>query len=131
MLNFISILLIFILDNVPQTTSKGFLIMPYLAYLSYKKDKKIAFLFPILAFILALHSGEPSLSFLFIGLNTVFYYLYFTNFDYNIGNVYLLSLLQIIAWKFYVNIPLIPIDIVIHSIFYFVINLLYMRRATK
>ncbi|MGL4989119.1 MAG: hypothetical protein ACRC5F_07780, partial [Cetobacterium sp.] len=83
------------------------------------------------AFILALHSGEPSLSFLFIGLNTVFYYLYFTNFDYNIGNVYLLSLLQIIAWKFYVNIPLIPIDIMINSIFYFVINLLYMRRATK
>ncbi|MGL5088789.1 MAG: hypothetical protein ACRC6Z_04975 [Cetobacterium sp.] len=131
MLDLISILFIFILDNIPQTTSKGFLIMPYLAYLSYKKDKKIAFLFPILSIILALHSGEPAHSFLFVGLNIVFYYLYFINFDYNIGNVYLLSILQIVAWKFYVNIPFVIVNIMILSVFYFIINLLYMRRATK
>jgi len=131
MLDFISILFVFILDNIPQTTSKGFLIMPYLAYLSYRKDKKIAFLFPILAVILALHSREPAYAFLFVGLNIVFYHLYFINFDYNIGNVYVLSLLQIVTWKFYVKIPFVTVDILFLSIFYFIINLLYMRRATK
>ncbi|MGL4999261.1 MAG: hypothetical protein ACRC0R_00390 [Cetobacterium sp.] len=131
MLDFISIVCIFILDNIPQATSKGFLIMPYLAYLSYKRDEKIAFLFPVLSIILALHSGEPIISFLFIGLNIFFYYLYFINFDYNIGNVYLLSILQIVAWNFYVDIPFVIVNIAILSVFYFIINLLYMRRATK
>lgn len=131
MLDFISILFIFILDNIPQTTSKGFLIMPYLAYLSYRKDKKIAFLFPLLAVILALHSREPVFSFLFIGLNIIFYHLYFINFDYNIGNLYILSLLQIVAWKFFIKTPFVIVNILFLSIFYFIINLLYMRRATK
>lgn len=131
MLDFISILFIFILDNIPQTTSKGFLIMPYLAYLSYRKDKKIAFLFPLLAVILALHSSEPAFSFLFIGLNIIFYHLYFINFDYNIGNLYILSLLQIVAWKFFIKTPFVIVNILFLSIFYFIINLLYMRRATK
>ncbi|MBC2851244.1 hypothetical protein H5J22_07465 [Cetobacterium sp. 8H] len=131
MLDFISILSIFILDSIPQTTSKGFLVMPYLAYLSYKKEKKIVFLFPILAIILALHSSEPAYGFIFIGLNIIFYYLYFINFDYNIGNGYILSILQIIVWKKYVGDPLIIVNILFLSIFYFVINLLYMRRATK
>ena len=131
MLDFISILFIFILDNVPQTSSKGFLIMPYLAYISYRKDKKIAFLFPILAIILALHSREPVFSFLFIGLNIVFYHLYFINFDYNIGNLYILSLVQIITWKFFIGDPFIIANMLFLSAFYFIINLLYMRRATK
>ena len=127
MLDFISILFIFILDNIPQTTSKGFLIMPYLAYLSYRKDKKIAFLFPILA----LHSREPAFAFLFVGINIIFYHLYFINFDYNIGNLYILSLLQIVAWKFFVKSPFVIVNILFLSVFYFIINLLYMRRATK
>lgn len=131
MLDFISILFIFILDNVPQTTSKGFLIMPYLAYLSYRKDKKIAFLFPLLAIILALHSREPAFAFLFVGINIIFYYLYFINFDYNIGNLYILSLLQIIAWKFFIKSPFVIVNILLFSVIYFIINLLYMRRATK
>lgn len=131
MLDFISILFIFILDNIPQTTSKGFLIMPYLAYLSYRKDKKIAFLFPILAIILALHSREPAFAFLFIGVNIVFYHLYFINFDYNIGNLYILSILQILAWKFFIGNPLVIVNMLFLSMFYFIINLLYMRRATK
>lgn len=131
MLDFISILFIFILDNIPQTTSKGFLIMPYLAYLSYRKDKKIAFLFPLLAIILALHSREPAFAFLFVGINIVFYYLYFINFDYNIGNLYILSLLQIIAWKFFIKSPFVIVNILLFSVIYFIINLLYMRRATK
>lgn len=131
MLDFISILFIFILDNIPQTTSKGFLIMPYLAYLSYRKDKKIAFLFPLLAIILALHSREPAFAFLFVGINIIFYYLYFINFDYNIGNLYILSLLQIIAWKFFIKSPFVIVDILLFSVIYFIINLLYMRRATK
>lgn len=131
MLDFISILFIFILDNIPQTTSKGFLIMPYLAYLSYRKDKKIAFLFPLLAIILALHSREPAFAFLFVGVNIIFYYLYFINFDYNIGNLYILSLLQIVAWKFFIKSPLVIANILFLSIIYFIINLLYMRRATK
>ena len=131
MLDFISILFIFILDNIPQTTSKGFLIMPYLAYLSYRKDKKIAFLFPLLAVILALHSREPAFAFLFIGINIIFYHLYFINFDYNIGNLYILSLLQIIVWKFFIKSPFVIVNILFLSVFYFIINLLYMRRATK
>ncbi len=131
MLDFISILFIFILDNIPQTTSKGFLIMPYLAYLSYRKDKKIAFLFPLLAIILALHSREPAFAFLFVGINIIFYYLYFINFDYNIGNLYILSLLQIIAWKFFIKSPFVIVNILLFSVIYFIINLLYMRRATK
>lgn len=131
MLDFISILFIFILDNIPQTTSKGFLIMPYLAYLSYRKDKKIAFLFPLLAIILALHSREPAFAFLFIGINIIFYHLYFINFDYNIGNLYILSLLQIIVWKFFIKSPFVIVNILFLSVFYFLINLLYMRRATK
>ncbi|MCX3067981.1 MAG: hypothetical protein ACRDCE_14375 [Cetobacterium sp.] len=131
MLDFISILFIFILDNIPQTTSKGFLIMPYLAYLSYRKDKKIAFLFPLLAIILALHSREPAFAFLFIGINIIFYHLYFINFDYNIGNLYILSLLQIIVWKFFIKSPFVIVNILFLSVFYFIINLLYMRRATK
>ena len=131
MLDFISILFIFILDNIPQTTSKGFLIMPYLAYLSYRKDKKIAFLFPLLAIILALHSKEPAFAFLFIGINIIFYHLYFINFDYNIGNLYILSLLQIIVWKFFIKSPFVIVNILFLSVFYFIINLLYMRRATK
>ena len=131
MLDFISILFIFILDNIPQTTSKGFLIMPYLAYLSYRKDKKIAFLFPLLAIILALHSREPAFAFLFVCINIIFYYLYFINFDYNIGNLYILSLLQIIAWKFFIKSPFVIVNILLFSVIYFIINLLYMRRATK
>lgn len=131
MLDFISILFIFIFDNIPQTTSKGFLIMPYLAYLSYRKDKKIAFLFPLLAIILALHSREPAFAFLFVGINIIFYYLYFINFDYNIGNLYILSLLQIIAWKFFIKSPFVIVNILLFSVIYFIINLLYMRRATK
>ncbi|MGL5278663.1 MAG: hypothetical protein ACRC8M_06195 [Cetobacterium sp.] len=131
MLDFISILFIFILDNIPQITSKGFLIMPYLAYLSYRKDKKIAFLFPLLAVILALHSREPAFAFLFVGINFIFYHLYFINFDYNIGNLYILSLLQIIAWKTFVKSPLVIVNVLFLSVFYFIINLLYMRRATK
>lgn len=131
MLDFISILFIFILDNIPQTTSKGFLIMPYLAYLSYRKDKKIAFLFPLLAVILALHSREPAFAFLFVGINIIFYHLYFINFDYNIGNLYILSLLQIVAWKIFVNSPFVIVNVLFLSVFYFIINLLYMRRATK
>ena len=131
MLDFISILFIFILDNIPQTTSKGFLIMPYLAYLSYRKDKKIAFLFPLLAVILALHSREPAFAFLFVGINIIFYHLYFINFDYNIGNLYILSLLQIVAWKVFVKSPFVIVNVLFLSIFYFIINLLYMRRATK
>ena len=131
MLDFISILFIFILDNIPQTTSKGFLIMPYLAYLSYRKDKKIAFLFPLLAVILALHSREPAFAFLFIGINIIFYHLYFINFDYNIGNLYILSLLQIVAWKIFVKSPFVIVNVLFLSVFYFIINLLYMRRATK
>lgn len=131
MLDFISILFIFILDNIPQTTSKGFLIMPYLAYLSYRKDKKIAFLFPLLAIILAFHSREPAFAFLFVGINIIFYYLYFINFDYNIGNLYILSLLQIIAWKFFIKSPFVIVNILLFSVIYFIINLLYMRRATK
>ena len=131
MLDFISILFIFILDNIPQTTSKGFLIMPYLAYLSYRKDKKIAFLFPVLAIILALHSREPAFSFLFIGVNIIFYHLYFINFDYNIGNLYILSFLQILAWKFFIGSPFVIVNMLFLSAFYFIINLLYMRRATK
>jgi len=131
MLDFISILFIFILDNIPQTTSKGFLIMPYLAYLSYRKDKKIAFLFPLLAVILALHSREPAFAFLFVGINIIFYHLYFINFDYNIGNLYILSLLQIVAWKIFVKSPFVIVNVLFLSVFYFIINLLYMRRATK
>ncbi|MDX8336483.1 MULTISPECIES: hypothetical protein [Cetobacterium] len=131
MLDFISILFVFILDNIPQTTSKGFLIMPYLAYLSYRKDKKIAFLFPILAIILALHSREPAFAFLFVGINIVFYHLYFINFDYNVGNIYILSLLQILAWKFFIKSPFVIVNILFLSAIYFVINFLYMRRATK
>lgn len=131
MLDFISILFIFILDNIPQTTSKGFLIMPYLAYLSYRKDKKIAFLFPLLAVILALHSREPAFAFLFVGVNIIFYHLYFINFDYNIGNLYILSLLQIVAWKIFVKSPFVIVNVLFLSVFYFIINLLYMRRATK
>lgn len=131
MLDFISILFIFILDNIPQTTSKGFLIMPYLAYLSYRKDKKIAFLFPLLAIILALHSREPAFAFLFVGINIIFYHLYFINFDYNIGNLYILSLLQIVAWKIFVKSPFVIVNVLFLSVFYFIINLLYMRRATK
>ncbi len=131
MLDFISILFIFILDNIPQTTSKGFLMMPYLAYLSYRKDKKIAFLFPLLAVILALHSREPAFAFLFVGINIIFYHLYFINFDYNIGNLYILSLLQIVAWKIFVKSPFVIVNVLFLSVFYFIINLLYMRRATK
>lgn len=131
MLDFISILFIFILDNIPQTTSKGFLIMPYLAYLSYRKGKKIAFLFPLLAVILALHSREPAFAFLFVGINIIFYHLYFINFDYNIGNLYILSLLQIVAWKIFVKSPFVIVNVLFLSVFYFIINLLYMRRATK
>ena len=131
MLDFISILFVFILDNIPQTTSKGFLIMPYLAYLSYRKDKKIAFLFPLLAVILALHSREPAFAFLFVGINIIFYHLYFINFDYNIGNLYILSLLQIVAWKIFVKSPFVIVNVLFLSVFYFIINLLYMRRATK
>lgn len=131
MLDFISILFIFILDNIPQITSKGFLIMPYLAYLSYRKDKKIAFLFPLLAVILALHSREPAFAFLFVGINIIFYHLYFINFDYNIGNLYILSLLQIVAWKIFVKSPFVIVNVLFLSVFYFIINLLYMRRATK
>lgn len=131
MLDFISILFIFILDNIPQTTSKGFLIMPYLAYLSYRKDKKIAFLFPLLAVILALHSREPAFAFLFVGINIIFYHLYFINFDYNIGNLYIFSLLQIVAWKIFVKSPFVIVNVLFLSVFYFIINLLYMRRATK
>ena len=129
MLDFISILFIFILDNIPQTTSKGFLIMPYLAYLSYRKDKKIAFLFPLLAIILALHSREPAFAFLFVGINIIFYYLYFINFDYNIGNLYILSLLQIIAWKFFIKSPFVIVNILLFSVIYFIINLLYYEES--
>lgn len=130
MLDFISILLIFILDNIPMVSSKGFLIMPYLAYLSYTKDKKIIF-YVLIAIILTLQSGNHIQAFIFVGLNIVFYHLYFINFDYNIGNIYILSILQIVVWKIYISSPLIITHILFLSISYFLINLLYMRRKTK
>lgn len=131
MLDFISIILIFILDNIPLDTSNGVLIMPYLTYLSYKKDKRTAFLFPLLGVILALHSNEPMYAFIFIGLNIIFYHIYFRNFDYNIGNIYVLSILQIVVWNLYTKSSLIIINILFLSIIYFIVNLFYMRRATK
>lgn len=130
MLDFISILLIFILDNIPMVSSKGFLIMPYLAYLSYTKDKKIIF-YVLIAIILTLQSGNHIRAFIFVGLNIMFYHLYFINFDYNIGNIYILSILQIVVWKIYISSPLIITHILFLSISYFLINLLYMRRKTK
>lgn len=131
MLNLISIILIFILDSLPQTSSKGFLIMPYLTYLSYKRDKKNLFLLPLLGIILSLHSSEPIYSFIFIAVNLSLYYLYFSNFDYNIGNVFILSIAQIIMWKLFVGDPLVIVNIIVTSLIYFIINLFYMRRATK
>lgn len=131
MLDLISIILIFILDSLPQTSSKGFLIMPYLTYLSYRRDKKNLFLLPLMGIILSLHSSEPIYSFIFIAINITVYYLYFSNFDYNLGNIFILSIAQIIMWKIFVGDPLIIVKIIVTSLIYFIINLFYMRRATK
>lgn len=131
MLDLISIILIFILDSLPQTSSKGFLIMPYLTYLSYKRERKSFALLPLMGIILSLHSSEPIYSFIFIAVSLLVYYLYFTNFDYNIGNVFILSIAQIVMWKIFVGDPLVIVNIIVTSLIYFIINLFYMRRATK
>lgn len=131
MLNIISILCIFILDSIPQATSKGYIIMPYFTYLAYRKDKVTAVYYPILAIILALHTSSPVYNFIFAILNFLIYYAYFSYFSYNFLNICILSIIQITMWRFYVNEPFLSLETAYLFVVYLIINYIYMRRATK
>lgn len=131
MLDLISIILIFILDSMPVIITKGIIIMPYMAFLSYRKTKRMLFLFPVLGIILSMYTINPITSFIFIGLNLVFYFFYFSNFEYNAFNIYLLSILQILSWKFFIREQIDIKEILFLSIFYYLINLFYLRRVIE
>lgn len=131
MLDLISLVLIFILDSLPLMSSKGFFILPYLVYLAYKKEKSSFILVPLLGIILSLHSSNPIFDFVFIAINMVLYYLYFSQFEFNVLNTVMITIIQVIAWELYVGGPIEITNIVILLICYFITNLFYMRRATK
>lgn len=131
MLDFISIILIFFLDSLPQSFSKGFLIMPYMTYLGYKRDRRLWIIIPILAILLSLYSTTPMIHFLFVIGDILFYYLYFNLFEYNFGNVLLISILQLLTWKIYIGELNNLMETSIYIVLYIFINLFYMRRATK
>lgn len=131
MLNLISILFIFIIDSFPQMTSKGFLLMPYLGYLSYKKEKKSIILYLLVTIILMLHTTNPIYSVMFVLLNAFFYHIYFMQFSYNIENIFIFTLLQILCWKFFANESINLISIGYSYFIYFFINYIYMKGANR
>lgn len=131
MLNLISILFIFVIDSFPQIASKGFLIMPYLAYLSYKKEKKSILFYILVTIILMLHTTNPIYSVIFVLLNAIFYYIYFMQFSYNIENICIFTILQILCWKFFANESMTLISIGYSYIIYFFINYIYMKGANR
>lgn len=130
MIDVVSIILIFILDSLPLEISRGFLIMPYLAFVGYKKSKTKFIYYLIIAIIMGINANSPLYTYFFVVMNILFYYVCTLYFHYNIVSVAILSAIQLLSWKMFIDKPLDNIYIlVLLYMLYFIINYFYMKKS--
>lgn len=129
MIDVISLLLIFLINSLPLTTTYGIVTMPYVTYLAFCGNIKSGVLLFVVGILMSLQGGELFPMMLFLIVNYIIFYLFFTYLSYNLENIVFIVCIQGLLWFLYHRLELDLTQSIISVVGYFIVNYILMRKV--